>query len=106
MVFRNAISFLLVLVRNLFVAEYSPWVVVVRLVVLCMRGLLQEEWLTLGAVGTLAHMHLLCRRACVDLDRHVDDLLRLGVGNLGVAFLKVQLLLLLSRLLMLVLVLQ
>ena len=90
--------------RNLFVAEYSPWVVVVRLVVvLCMRRLLQEEWLTLGTVGTLAHMHLLCSCACVDLYRHVDDLLGLGVGNLGVAFLKVQLLLLLSRLLMLVL---
>ena len=86
---------------NLFVAEYSPWVVV-RLMVLCMRRLLQEEGLTLRPVGPLAHMHVLCGCACMDLYRHIGDLLRFGIRNLGVAFLKVQLLLLLSHLLVLV----
>ena len=86
---------------DLFVAEDSPWVVA-RLVVLRMRRLLQEEGLTLRPVGPLAHMHVLCGCACVDLYRHIGDLLRFGIRNLGVAFLKVQLLLLLSHLLVLV----
>ena len=59
---------------NLFVAEYSPRVVV-WLMVLCMRRLLQEEGLTLGSTGPLAHMHVLCGCACVDLCRHICDLL-------------------------------
>ena len=88
---------------NLFVAEYSPWVVV-RLMVLCMRRLLQEEGLTLGSTGPLAHMHVLCGCTCMDLYWHIGDLLGLGVRDLRVAFLKVQLLLLLSHLLVLVLV--
>ena len=74
----------------------------VRLMVLCMRRLLQEEGLTLGSAGSLAHMHVLCGCTCMDLYRNIGDLLRFGVGNLRVAFLKVQLLLLLSHLLVLV----
>lgn len=98
-VFRNATFFLLM--SDLFVAEYSPRVAV-RLMLLCMRRLLQEEGLTLGSASSLAHMHVLCSCARVDLDGHIRDLLGFGVGNLGVAFLKVQLLLLLSHLLVLV----
>ena len=74
----------------------------VRLMVLCMRRLLQEEGLTLGSAGSLAHMHVFCGCTCMDLYRNIGDLLRFGVGNLRVAFLKVQLLLLLSHLLVLV----
>ena len=71
-VFRNATFFLLM--SDLFVAEDSPWVVA-RLVVLRMRRLLQEKGLTLRPVGPLAHMHVLCGCACVDLCRHICDLL-------------------------------